>query len=99
MFIKEVEGVGDIIISNFFLWKKLKGNTENNETDIKKQKYIFKSLGPVDNVELGKYEDALNQMIEDSSIFNVGLTGPYGAGKSSLIESFKKRTYKKTLFI
>ncbi|API88395.1 hypothetical protein BKP56_03365 [Marinilactibacillus sp. 15R] len=94
MFIKEVEGVGDMI-NNFFLWKKLKGNTENNETDTKKQKYIFKSLGPVDNVELGKYEDALNQMIEDSSIFNVGLTGPYGAGKSSLIESFKKKNIQK----
>ncbi|GEL67926.1 hypothetical protein MPS01_20810 [Marinilactibacillus psychrotolerans] len=60
-----------------------------NSKKIKKKKYIFESLGPVNDVELGKYEDALNQMMEDDSIYNVGLTGPYGAGKSSIIESYK----------
>lgn len=76
---------------------EIEGELENKETKkdkskIGKKKFIFESLAPDNKVKLGTYKIALDEMIKNDTIFNVGLTGPYGSGKSSTIESYKKLT-------
>ncbi len=58
----------------------------------------FEKLTPINNVELGIYEDALNFVFENDDIKNIAVTGAYGAGKSSVIESYKYR-YKEIKFL
>ena len=49
----------------------------------------YRDLTPVDNIENGEeYFNALNWAFQNKKIKNIALTGPYGSGKSSLIESF-----------
>lgn len=50
----------------------------------------FEKLTPIQNYDLNIYEDGLNFIFENKDIKNVAITGPYGAGKTSLIETFKK---------
>lgn len=57
--------------------------------------FIFESLTPVEDNELGIYESALNYVFENPNIKNVALSGAYGAGKSSVLASYKKRTKDK----
>jgi len=46
----------------------------------------FIALSPVDNADPdGSYAKALSFSLENSSINNIALTGPYGSGKSSII--------------
>ncbi len=58
-------------------------------------RFIFESLTPIEDNELGIYESALNYVFENSNIKNVALSGAYGAGKSSVLASYKKRTKDK----
>lgn len=52
----------------------------------------FESLTPVSNIEdLGIYESALDFVFAHDEIRNVALSGSYGAGKSSVLESYKKK--------
>ena len=55
------------------------------------KKYNFESLTPIDNVELEVYDDAINFVFENSDISNVAISGAYSSGKSSLLESYKKK--------
>ena len=60
----------------------------------------FQSLLPKDDVELHNYQAALNFAMEHDEIRNVALSGSYGSGKSSIINSYEKRcTEKKFLHI
>lgn len=62
--------------------------------EIKKNK--FHNLLPVDDIELGIYEDAINFALNDKKILNVAISGSYGSGKSSIIESYiNKNKYSK----
>lgn len=61
----------------------------NNNTRL-----IFESLVPSEDNELGVYETALNYVFENPDIKNVALSGAYGAGKSSVLASYKKKTVK-----
>jgi len=54
-------------------------------------KIIFQKLTPIDNVDMKVYEEALNYVFENKDIKNVAISGPYSAGKSSLLESYKKK--------
>jgi len=56
-----------------------------------KKKYNFQKLTPRDDINLGVYEDALNYVFENQDICNVAVSGAYGAGKSSVLETYKKR--------
>jgi len=59
-----------------------------------------KSLAATPNAELGKYEEALDSAFLDDRIQNIAITGPYGSGKSSIIETYKnQRTAKRFLHI
>lgn len=59
------------------------------------ENFNFQKLTPVKDIDLGIYEKAINFVFEDSDIKNVAITGQYGAGKSSLIESYKKKEHNK----
>lgn len=71
-------------------WKK---KTESEYTD----------LAPIDKIENGaEYLNALDWSLNNKRIKNIALAGPYGSGKSSIIETYLKQhptVEKKTLRI
>ena len=54
------------------------------------QKIKFQKLTPTNDVELNVYKDAFDYIFENSDVKNIALSGPYSAGKSSVLESYKK---------
>lgn len=54
------------------------------------KKYKFQKLTPVGDIDLGIYEDAINFVFDNDDLKNIAISGQYGAGKSSLVESYKK---------
>lgn len=76
-----------------------------DETNIEKteENSQFEKLTPIEIDKLGVYEDAMDFAFKDNSkddnpIKNIAISGPYGAGKSSLLYSYKKKN-KKMSFI
>lgn len=60
----------------------------------------FKKLTPVLDYNLEIYEKGLDFVFDNNDIKNLAITGPYGSGKTSLIETYKsKRTKKKFIHI
>ncbi len=55
----------------------------------------FHKLTPLSDADIAVYADALDFVFEHDDIRNVAVSGPYGAGKSSVLETYKKRTSKK----
>ena len=52
----------------------------------------YKDLAPIDSISNGKeYLKALHWAIKNRRIKNIALTGPYGSGKSSIINSYLKK--------
>ena len=52
----------------------------------------YKDLAPIDNISnKNEYLKALHWAIKNKRIKNIALTGPYGSGKSSIINSYLKR--------
>lgn len=52
-------------------------------------KYKFNKLTPVNDADLKVYEDALDFVFQNDDVKNIGISGAYGAGKSSVIETYK----------
>jgi len=51
----------------------------------------YRDLAPIDNISNGKeYLKALHWAIRNKRIKNIALTGPYGSGKSSIINTYLK---------
>ncbi len=60
----------------------------------------FVDLAPTDQADKsGVYSDALEYALGRPKVLNIALTGPYGSGKSSIIQSFLKRTNRRALHI
>lgn len=60
----------------------------------------FVNLAPTDQADKdGVYSDALKFATSDPKVFNIALTGPYGSGKSSIIQSFLKNYQRPSLHI
>lgn len=55
-----------------------------------KTRFDFKSLTPKSDVDLAVYSQALLFTLSNKDIRNVAITGSYGAGKSSVMETFKR---------
>lgn len=53
----------------------------------------YRDLTPIDSVENGnEYIEALNWVFfQNKKVRNIALTGPYGAGKSSIIDTFLRK--------
>ncbi len=59
---------------------------------------LFQKLTPTQNVDLAGYEEALNFVFENKDIRNIAISGIYGSGKSSMIESYESK-YPRKKFI
>lgn len=53
--------------------------------------YHFERLTPIDNMDLNVYEEAIDYAFVNSDIKNVAISGAYSAGKSSVLDSYKKK--------
>lgn len=71
----------------------------DKDNDNKNLKY--RDLTPENNITNGKeYFEQLDWALSNTNVNNIALTGPYGAGKSSVIESyFSQRKNFKPIFI
>ena len=66
--------------------------------EVTRSKFI--NLAPTEEADQsGVYSEAINFAIRDPKIRNIALTGPYGSGKSSIIQSFVKRNQPRFLHI
>lgn len=59
----------------------------------------FQKLTPTSNVDLNVYEEGFEFIFSNDDIRNIAVSGPYSSGKSSLLESYKKKYPQKLLFI
>lgn len=60
----------------------------------------FIDLAPTDQADrAGVYSEALLYATNNAKVSNIALTGPYGSGKSSIIQSFLKRYRRSALHI
>lgn len=51
----------------------------------------FQKLTPTKHADIKIYNEALDFVFENEDITNIGITGAYSAGKSSIIESYKDK--------
>ena len=58
------------------------------------KKINFERLTPDDSINISSYEEALDFSLSNK-MTNIALSGPYGAGKSSVIEAYKKKKPEK----
>lgn len=56
---------------------------------MEKKEYKFQKLTPINDIKLGVYKDAIDFIFANEDINNIAITGSYGSGKSSVIESYK----------
>ena len=57
-------------------------NTPNFLSDVP-----FEDLPPACYADISNYKQALDQAFAEPDLKNIAITGPYGAGKSSVLES------------
>ncbi|MDE6411958.1 MAG: hypothetical protein K2L02_05445 [Clostridia bacterium] len=56
------------------------------------EKLKFTSTAPIcDEKKYGVYADIMDQQVKASNVYNIGIIATYGAGKSSLIKTFKDK--------
>lgn len=53
--------------------------------------YNFEKLTPDKDADISVYEEAIEFVFDNSDVTNIAISGAYGAGKSSVIESYKKK--------
>lgn len=59
----------------------------------------YKDLAPISNAEnVEEYLNALKWALEQEKITNIALAGPYGSGKSSIIDTFLEKHKDESFF-
>lgn len=53
--------------------------------------YNFEKLTPDKDADISVYEEAIEFVFDNSDVTNIAISGAYGAGKSSVIESYEKK--------
>ncbi|NUF79692.1 hypothetical protein GY065_12370 [Snodgrassella sp. ESL0323] len=66
--------------------KESKSSSEQNE----KAEYEYQKLTPYTEVDLKESKRAFDYVFQHDDVRNIAISGAYGSGKSSLIESYKK---------
>jgi hypothetical protein len=51
----------------------------------------FQKLTPISDADLSVYEEAIDYVFDNKDIRNIALSGAYSSGKSSILESYKKK--------
>ena len=70
------------------------------DNDAVEAKSKFVDLAPTDQADRsGVYSEALKYALGRPKVSNIALTGPYGSGKSSIIQTFLKRNDRRALHI
>ena len=60
----------------------------------------FEKLTPAEDIDIKNYEEATDFVFSNNDVYNVALSGSYGAGKSSIMAAYeKKHSDKKFLHI
>ncbi|WP_334319325.1 hypothetical protein, partial [Termitidicoccus mucosus] len=73
---------------------------EKPATSSEERNISFHKLTPSKDVDISIYEEAFGYVFSNNDVRNVALSGPYGAGKSSVLEGCKKKvTNKKFLHV
>ena len=81
-------------------------NEPSNDNNFPNPSVKLENLAPIDYTQIASdefetdyykiYKDVLNSVIQDKLIKNVGITGGYGTGKSSIIHSYFNELKSKT---
>lgn len=80
-------------LNNIESWLKSK----DHSTEVQSK---FVDLAPTDEADkAGVYSEAILFATNNAKVSNIALTGPYGSGKSSIIQSFLKRYRRPALHI
>ncbi|MBO7412969.1 MAG: hypothetical protein J6U20_04810 [Fibrobacter sp.] len=74
-------------------------NRKKEKVQGKYKEIPFQHLAPIDTVDDKTTFDALDYALSQKNIHNIALTGNYGAGKSSILESYIKRNKRKNDFL
>lgn len=84
--IKNLQSMVMKIANTFLIW----GDKLSQALPMEKKEY--RDLTPEDNIKNGlEYIEALFWGIKNKNVKNIALTGPYGSGKSSIIQSYLKK--------
>jgi len=75
---------------NLSFWKK----EPKKDTELKYDEIKFEHLAPIDNVEDVVTFNALDYALSQNNIRNIAVTGNYGSGKSSVLQSYIKQNKK-----
>lgn len=59
----------------------------------------YQKLTPNTDIDLKGYDKAFDFVFKNNDVKNIAISGPYGSGKSILIESYKKTSGKKHSFM
>ena len=59
----------------------------------------YQKLTPKTDIDLKGYDKAFDFVFKNNDVKNIAISGPYGSGKSSLIESYKKTSDNKHSFM
>lgn len=59
----------------------------------------YQKLTPNTDIDLKGYDKAFEFVFRNNDVKNIAISGPYGSGKSSLIESYKKNSNNKHSFM
>lgn len=80
-----------------FNFLKKKGiDTSNTKDSIKLESLASK---PENNKNINMMVSALKNAVDNENNYNIGITGSYGSGKSSIIKSYEKNNNKNLLYI
>ena len=71
---------------------EIKGSLNSEMGMSGKQK--FQKLTPMNNAQIGVYKEALDYVFDNDELRNVAISGPYGSGKSTVLESYKSEKKK-----
>ena len=63
----------------------------DKEKTMTQKYYNFEKLTPDKDADISVYEEAIEFVFDNSDVTNIAISGAYGAGKSSVIESYEKK--------